>query len=825
MPKNQFVDPAEVRKPGKIHFKDIPLNAYSKTMADEIKAKNFTNDDLIGIYRDMQYIREFETMLYSVRSTKHYNGVDYTYVGPAHLYTGQEAAAVGMAYTLTMDDYIFGSHRSHGEVIAKGMAAIKHLPKDELYKIMKDFFGGDILKPVEARNTTGDMKDLAEDFLLYGFMSELFGRTTGFTRGLGNSMHVFFTPFGIYPNNAIVGGSAGISVGAALYKKVNEKPGLVVCNAGDACLGCGPVWEALNFAGIDQFKELWDAAHNGGLPIIFNFLNNSYGMGGQTRGETMAYDILARVGAGINPDQMHSERIDGYNPLAVIDAFKRKRKIIEERRGPVLMDTVTYRYVGHSTTDANTYRTDEEIEAWKQQDSIAAFRAELIKNGIADDAKLDAINESVKERITRILKLSIDDEISPRMDPAKDPDVIRNFMFSNEHKPKMDDRKPDVLTAKEDNSRVKKNAQKIRYAFDAEGKPVSKLKCFNIRDALFESIFDKFYEDPTLIAFGEDNRDWGGAFGVYGGMTESLPYHRFFNSPISEGTIVAASVGYGLCGGRAIPELMYCDFLGRAGDEVFNQLAKWQSMSAGVLKMPVVLRVSCGAKYGAQHAQDWSSLCSHIPGLKVVFPATPYDAKGLMNAALSGTDPVIFFESQKIYDMGEQFHKEGVPEGYYEVAIGEPDIKREGKDITILSVGATLYPALDAAKLLSEKFGLEAEVIDARSIVPFNYEPVIESVKKTGRIVLVSDACERGSHLNDMARNITEMAFDYLDAPPVVVGAPNEISPCPELDKFYYPQADWLLDAINEKILPLPGHTSKFNFTTLEKIRREKLGI
>ncbi|HHX72898.1 MAG TPA: dehydrogenase, partial [Clostridiales bacterium] len=398
------------------------------------------------------------------------------------------------------------------------------------------------------------------------------------------------------------------------------------------------------------------------------------------------------------------------------------------------------------------------------------------------------------------------------------------YTCSSRQKAKMAEGEPQVLTAKEENSRVQKLAEKIRSSKDENGKPVSKLRAFSLRDALFEAIFDKFYEDPTVIAFGEDNRDWGGAFGVYTGMTESLPYHRFFNSPISEAIIVSAAVGYGLCGGRAIPELMYCDFLGRAGDEVFNQLAKWQAMSAGLLNMPVVLRVSCGSKYGAQHAQDWTSLVAHIPGLKVCFPVTPYDAKGMMNAALAGTDPVVFFESQKLYDIGEQF-RESVPAEYYEIPLGEPDIKRAGSDITILTVGAALYPAIEAANMLEEKYNLSAEVIDARSLVPFNYEPVLASVKKTGRILLVSDACERGSHLNDFARNITEMAFDDLDAPPVVVGAPNEISPCPELEQFYYPQAAWLLDAINEKILPLPGHVSLFNFTTLEKIRREKLGI
>ena len=201
-------------------------------------------------------------------------------------------------------------------------------------------------------------------------------------------------------------------------------------------------------------------------------------------------------------------------------------------------------------------------------------------------------------------------------------------------------------------------------------------------------------------------------------------------------------------------------FLGRAGDEIFNQMSKWQSMSAGVIKMPLVLRMSIGSKYGAQHSQDWSALCTHIPGLKVVFPATPYDAKGLMAAALNGTDPVIFLESQRIYDVAEQFHAGGVPEESYEIEIGDPDIKREGGDVTILSIGATLYTVIKAADELKEKYGINAEVIDARSLVPFNYEKVIESVKKTGRIVVTGDACARGSHMSDLAQNISELAFD-----------------------------------------------------------------
>jgi len=270
---------------------------------------------------------------------------------------------------------------------------------------------------------------------------------------------------------------------------------------------------------------------------------------------------------------------------------------------------------------------------------------------------------------------------------------------------------------------------------------------------------------------------------------------------------------------------MYCDFLGRCGDEVFNQMPKWQAMSGNILKMPIVLRISVGSKYGAQHSQDWTSLCAHIPGLKVCFPATPYDAKGLMNAALQGTDPVIFFESQRIYDIGEQFHQGGVPEGYYEIPLGEPDIKRPGKDITILTIGATLYRALEAADILQEQYGISAEVIDARSIVPFNYDLVIESVKKTGRILLSSDASSRGSIINDMARNISELAFDYLDAPPVVVGSRNWITPAHELEDAFFPQAGWMLDAIHEKIQPLKNYIPKQNFSNSQQILRNKQGV
>ena len=825
MPKNLVIDPTFVRAPGKIQFTDIPVNVYNKTIEDE--KKNFKKADFVRIFNDIAMLREFESMINEIKIKGEYQGFKHSYPGPAHLSMGQEAAAVGQAYILDMDDMTFGSHRSHSEVLARGLASINKLPEDKLYQIMKDFMGGETLAPVEKLNKTGDVKDLAVDFLLYGFMSEIFARRTGFHRGMGGSMHVFFLPFGIYPNNAIVGGAAPVALGAALYKKVNDKPGIVISNVGDGAVGCGVVYESMNFASMDQLRQLWEK--KGGLPILFNFFNNGYGMGGQTRGETMAYDFLARLGAGISPTQLYAERVDGFNPLAVIDAMKRKKKILVDGNGPAMLDVVTYRYGGHSPSDSMSYRTIEEVENWKQYDPMVTYRKALVDAKIERDGKFDDIIGSIKERMLKLCKLAADPVESPYLDFKKDPYYVEDLMFSNGAVESMSDRKveigKDVKIPMEENPRVKQIAGKQRYAFDEKGQLVSNMKRFNIRDGLFEAIIDRYYKDPTLTAYGEDVRDWGGAFAVYKGLTEALPYHRLFNSPISEAAIVSSAVGYGLCGGRVIVELMYADFMGRAGDEIFNQLAKWQAMSSGILKMPVVLRVSVGSKYGAQHSQDWVALPAHVPGLKVCFPVTPYDAKGLMNSALNGTDPVIFFESQRIYDKGEEFRKEGVPEGYYEIPIGEPDIKRVGSDITILTIGATLYKAMEAAKILSEKYGVEAEVIDARSIVPFNYEKVVESVKKTGRIILASDACTRGSILNDFARNISELCFDYLDAPAVVCGAQNWITPPFEFDAEFFPQENWIIDYINDKIMPLKGHVSTINTSDAEFLRKAKKGV
>jgi 2-oxoisovalerate dehydrogenase E1 component len=838
-----MVVPEEVRRGGTVDLGSIPVNTYAKTVKEELKENPFLDKGtIIRAYRDMVLIREFESMLDSIKKTNEYNGVQYNHAGPAHLSIGQEAAAVGQSLHLKLEDHLFGSHRSHGEVIAKGLRAVQDLaPTPGLGEIMESYWGGRLLGLIEGDEpdwstlAIGGKKAFASteeeergiDFLLYGLLAEIFGKETGYNQGMGGSMHVFFLPFGVYPNNAIVGGSADIATGAALFKKVQKEGGIAIANIGDASLGCGPTWEAMQFAAMAQFRTLWEEHCRGGLPMIFNFMNNFYGMGGQPIGETMGIERIARAGAGLNPENMHAECVDGNNPLAVAEAYARKRALLEEGRGPVLMEVQCYRQTGHSPSDQSSYRERTEIDLWREVDPIIEFGDKLLDAKVLTQDDVDAIKAYAMRKVTKACRIAIDPEKSPRMQLGPEKGVAM-MMWSNE----VDEELPglkhedDVLLPYEECPRVQAIAKKSRKGLDENGKPLKGSKAVTYGDALFEAIAHHFYNDYRLVAYGEENRDWGGAFAVYQGLTEALPHRRLFNSPISEGAIVGTAVGYALEGGKALVELMYCDFLGRAGDEVFNQLSKWQAMSAGYCKMPVVLRVSVGNKYGAQHSQDWTSLCAHIPGLKVAFPATPYDAKGLMASALAGSDPVVFFESQRLYSaQTEVLHPEGVPEEYYRIPLGEPAVVREGSDVTILTFGATLYRALEAADQLRDQHGIHAEVIDGRTLVPFNYAALHRSLKKTGKLILASDACERGSYLHTVSSNITQMAFDELDAPPVVIGARNWIVPPAEMEADYFPQPGWFLDAYHQHLQPLPGHTPTEDFRGTTLIARSRYGI
>ena len=500
MPKSQVIDPTQVRRGGAVEFQPIPVNQYSRTMAQE--AANFSPRELLGMQRDMAIIRAFESMLNEVKLRGSFGGIEYTHRGPAHLSIGQEATAVGQALPLTVDDHIYGSHRSHGEILAKGLSAIAKLDDAALMEIMRSYFGGAALRVVDD-GSHQSVTDLAIDYLIYGALAEIFGRAAGFNKGMGGSMHAFFPPFGIYPNNAIVGGSGDIAVGAALYKRVNRAKGIVVANIGDASAGCGPVWEGLCFATMDQFRLLWDEAHRGGLPMLFHFVNNFYGMGGQPVGETMGFGVLARLGAGLSASQLHAERIDGFNPLAVVDAFRRKKELLERGQGPALLDTVTYRFSGHSPSDASSYRTKEELEAWQRVDPLRTFAAELVAAKVCRQDEIDAVMAEADARILKAYRKAIGLALSPREDLKPAGCLLERAMFSNQHVESMDpSRRPEMLLTKEQNPRVRQLAKRSRSGLDEAGKPLPKGKCVVLRDAIFEAVLDGFCADPTLVAYG-----------------------------------------------------------------------------------------------------------------------------------------------------------------------------------------------------------------------------------------------------------------------------------------------------------------------------------
>ncbi|ERG64265.1 hypothetical protein L332_07340 [Agrococcus pavilionensis RW1] len=803
MVKELPIDPDDIRRSGELKLGSIPVNAYEAPLAEE--RRRYGDAALERIGRDMLLVREFELMLNSIKREGAYLGVAYNHLGPAHLSIGQEAQAVGQAFTLDPRDKVFGSHRSHGEVVAKGLSAIAKAEPNALREDLTRWAGGETWRVVRDLLEDDDPQQLAINYLMYGMAAETFGRRTGFNRGLGGSMHAFFPPLGIYPNNAIVGGSAPLATGAALYNRLRNEDGLVVASIGDASTGTGPVWESFNFASMGQLRGLMDEAHSGGLPVIFFIVNNFYGMGGQPIGETMGFERVARIGAGVNPERMHAQSIDGNDPFAVIDAMRQAREHIEAGTGPVLIDCQTYRLSGHSPSDASSYRTKEELDRWAAADPIERYFGRLVDEGVVDGDRQSALKAWAEQTVRAALEVAIDDRVSPRMRLRDEPEVMAGLTFNSTSADPAEASAGETSVAEADLPHLQAIRKKSRIGV-ADGAPMPGSKAVTFRDAIFEAIVHTTAADDRIALWGEENRDWGGSFGVYRGLTEFLPRHRLFNSPISEAAIIGAGVGFALAGGRPLVELMYADFIGRAGDELFNQMAKWQPMSGGLVQLPMVVRISVGAKYGAQHSQDWSSMATTVPGLKVLFPATARDAKGLLISALRGNDPVLFFESQRLYDQPEVVHPEGVPVDALPTPIGVPNLVRRGDDLTILTVGATLYRALEAAKRLHEQYGIEAELIDARSLVPFEYDMLLESVRKTGRLLCASDANLRGSWLHTVATTVTAEAFDDLDGPVTVLGARNWIAPPAELEWEYFVTADDILDAVHERILPLSGH-------------------
>jgi 2-oxoisovalerate dehydrogenase E1 component len=480
---------------------------------------------------------------------------------------------------------------------------------------------------------------------------------------------------------------------------------------------------------------------------------------------------LARRGAGFADNNMHAEVVNGMDVLAVRDAVLRAAERCRAGEGPVLLDVSTYRFYGHSLSDPrNEYRTRDEEAAWRALDPIAGLRRQLIEAGVLDDAGVAAVEERVRTRTERAAKRA-----AAAADPVAE-DVLR-FMYTDTR----------VETVPADDARVEILDAPPSAARNAAGE-------ISYRDAIREALVEEMLRDRRVILYGEDVADYGGAFKATKGLLEAFGRRRVFNSPISEACICGTGVGAAMAGLRPVVELMYMDFALMASDQIANQAAKWHYMSGAQVEVPLVIRASVGAGkgYGGQHSQTLESLFAHVPGLYILYPATPADAKGMLKTAIRDNNPVLFVESQQLYGA-----KGPVPaDGDHLVPIGVARVAREGSDVTLVAWGPAVPDALAAAERLRESRGVEAEVIDLRSLVPLDIETVVRSVRKTGRCVVASQAILIGSYAHDIAAQVQERCFDDLDGPVLRVGARNGIAPQSEvLERAFLPNADTIVRA------------------------------
>ena len=566
-------------------------------------------------------------------------------------------------------------------------------------------------------------------------MAELCGRQTGYCLGRGGSMHIADVEKGNLGATGIVGGNIPVATGAALAQKLMGTGRVVLCFFGDGAAQTGNFHESLNLAG------LWK------LPVVYIVENNLYGMSVPITKAAAKLNIADRACAY----DMPGEVVDGMDLLAVRQAVGRAVERARRGEGPSLIECQTYRWYGHSRSDPRKYRTKQEEAEWKARDPIPRFAAWLVENGICSEEEIDALEKKVQHSLDQATDFALQ---SP-MPPAEE---LEKFVYA-----------PARWTAA-DYAREREWRERCRLGGDG----TRQVRYWEaIRDALREEML----RDPTVFVMGEDVGLYGGAYGATRGLFDEFGPERVRDTPISEATIGGAAVGAAMAGMRPVAEIMYVDFTPLAMDQIANQGAKNRYMFGGKTVVPMVIRTEGGAgrSIAAHHSQSLEALWTHFPGIYVVMPSTPFDAKGLLKAAIRDDNPVMFIEHKMLYK-----EKGPVPDEEYIIPFGVADIKREGKDITLVTYSRMVYRALEAADILAKE-GVDVEVIDLRTLKPLDLETIVASVQKTGRLVGVTESYENTSFINEVMMQVNEAAFDYLDAPMVRVASANVPVPRAEI--------------------------------------------
>jgi pyruvate/2-oxoglutarate/acetoin dehydrogenase E1 component/TPP-dependent pyruvate/acetoin dehydrogenase alpha subunit len=568
--------------------------------------------------------------------------------------------------------------------------------------------------------------------------AEIAGKATGYCRGKGGTMHVADLSLGFLGAISIVGGGLPIAVGSGLSARMRGTDQVTICFFGDGAANHGNFGEALNLAGI------WR------LPVVFVCENNQYNEYTPTGWVTAGPGIASRAAGYGLPGLV----VDGNDAAAVYEAVAEAVRRARAGEGPSLLECVTYRARGHSTGDPARYRSPEEVAAWQAKDPILRLERRIVALGLATAEELAAEQAAIGREADAALEAALAGQ-----NPAAE--TLTEDIYA-----------PAVIV------RPSSSGPEVELSY---------------REALTQALRQEMARDPRVLLFGEDVGRAGGAFKVTEGLQAEFGEGRVRDTPIAENGLVGMALGAALTGLRPVCEIMFVDLMALTMDQVVNFGAKIRYMTGGQATVPAVIRAPGGitGAAGATHSQSLEAWFYHIPGLKVAMPSTPADAKGLLAAAIRDDNLVIFLEVKSLYNL-----RGPVPAGEHLIPFGSAEVKRPGRDVTVVATGAMVPLALEAGRRLAAE-GIEIEVVDPRSLLPLDLPTILASVKKTNRVVTFEEAVIRGSVGSDIAATIMTEAFDFLDGPVVRIGAPPVPVPfAPALEGLIRPTPERLITAV-----------------------------
>ncbi len=589
-------------------------------------------------------------------------------------------------------------------------------------------------------------------------MAELFGKADGICGGRGGTMHLYDRSVGLFGTNGIVGAGIGQAAGIGMGARQQGRDDIGVSFFGDGAANHGAFHEGLNFAAVNN------------APAVFICENNLYATATPLKSVTLNAEIASKAASYGMP----GVAVDGNDVFAVWLAMKEATERARSGKGPTLIEAKTYRTVGHHEGDpvVGTYRTQEEIDAWIKRDPIDMFRKRLVEDyGIATADDLADIEAHIEKVVQAALEFA-------RNSPEPDPATVRQHVYAEPINP------PEALRPQ----------------------PASDTRVQGWLEAVRDGIAEEMRANEAILYFGEGTGERGGSFAHTKNLWQEFGAHRMVDTPISEQGFTSAAVGASAIGTRTVADLMFADFAFETAGQIFLQAAKLRYMSNGDMTSPMVVRAGAGAlrSSGPHHSGSYHPVFAHMPGLIVCVPSNPADAKGLMKTALRASDPVIMLEPKALFaSKGE------VPVGEHYVPFGVARVARSGTDITIVAAGQMVPRALEAAEILVSE-GVDAEVIDLRTVMPLDVNTIVESVRKTHRVLVVDEAWAMCGMGGEIAQAINELAFDELDGP---VGrihtAPTSHPFAPVLERAMVVDSGRVVDAARRVIAgkpPVPDH-------------------